>query len=192
FSHITDFAGYDHMLFVVGLCAVYRPSEWKKVGLLITAFTVGHCVTLLLAGRYGNFIEANTIEQLVALSIFLGGLYNLVFPLDWHRQKSGPVYLLVIGFGLLHGLAFSNFFRALGSEPDTIWKELLAFNIGVEVGQLMIVCWFFVLYLVLQNIAVHFFGQDEAGKERFHGYWYRLVSIGVMATGAYLVVERLG
>lgn len=149
FAHIADLAGYDHILFIVVLCAIYRLQEWRKVAVLVTAFTIGHSLTLGLAAM--NVIAVNTklIEFLIPLTIFATSIYNVVVhKFDQREIRSGTFnrtlninYVFALLFGLIHGMGFSNFFRSLtmpGKENDLI-LQLLAFNIGVEVGQLAIV-----------------------------------------------------
>lgn len=193
FEHVTDPAGYDHMLFVIGLCALLRPEQWKRVLGLVTAFTVGHCITLLLAGQStASFLPGSLVEQLVALSIFLAGAGNLYWL--WRRKTRNFTlyFILTFIFGLVHGLAFSNFFRALGSEPDELWRQLLAFNVGVEVGQLLTVAWFFLLLLLLRSLFARWLETaTETGNDRFQRAWSILVSFIVAAAGLYLMLERL-
>lgn len=191
FSHITDFEGYDHMLFVVGLCAIFRPSEWRRILVLITSFTIGHALTLILAGRYGNFLGATLTEQLVAMTIMLTGTYNLLVATQSNHQRRWPAYLLAGLFGLIHGLAFSNFFIALGSAPEDLWRELLAFNLGVELGQLTIVCWFFLLYLLVLRLAANFMGEAEEEQLTVHKYWSKTISLLVLLAGTWMLLERV-
>lgn len=149
FAHISDLAGYDHILFIVVLCAIYRLEEWRKVAILVTAFTLGHSLTLGLAAM--NIIGVNTklVEFLIPLTIFTTSIYNVIFhKFDQKEIRSGTFtrnlnvnYAFALIFGLIHGMGFSNFFRALtlpGGENDLL-LQLLAFNVGVELGQLAIV-----------------------------------------------------
>lgn len=191
FSHITDFEGYDHLLFVIGLCAIFRPVEWRRILILITSFTIGHGLTLILAGRYGNFLGATLTEQLVAVTIILTGLYNLFVPVVRTAKANWPAYALAGAFGLVHGLAFSNFFLALGSKPADLWRELLAFNIGVEVGQLTIVFWFFLLYLLVLRFAANFIGAEETEQLQVHHYWSKGISLIVLVAGLWMLVGRI-
>lgn len=147
FEHIADLAGYDHILFIVALCAIYQISEWRKVGILVTAFTLGHSLTLALAALDVIRVSAAWIEFLIPVTIFLTALYNTVIHKLGNEQegtfskKLNLNYLFALLFGLIHGMGFSNFFRSMlmpGEEGSLVW-QLLAFNIGVELGQLAIV-----------------------------------------------------
>ena len=147
FEHISDLAGYDHILFIVALCAIYRLSEWKRVAILVTAFTIGHSITLALAALDIVSFPSDWIEFLIPVTIVLTALYNVYF----HRfSAEGPAistrsinlnYFFALIFGLIHGMGFSNFFRAtlMPGEEGNFISQLLAFNIGVELGQLLIV-----------------------------------------------------
>ena len=146
FEHIADLKGYDHILFIVALCAVYPLKSWKKVALLVTAFTLGHSLTLALAMLDVIRIPAATVELLIPVTILLTALYNAALSEKqeqsglWTR-RSGAHYTLAATFGLIHGMGFSNFLRAmlLPGEENELWQQLLAFNLGVEVGQLLFV-----------------------------------------------------
>jgi hypothetical protein len=145
FEHISDLTGYDHILFIVALCAVYRPQQWKRVALLATAFTIGHSITLALA--VFNILPVNTrwIEFLIPVTIIATALYNVVAFRDKDSEPSGNLlrlnYIFATLFGLIHGMGFSNFLRSslLPGEENQLGVQLFAFNIGVEIGQLTIV-----------------------------------------------------
>lgn len=148
FEHISDLNGYDHILFIVALCAIYRLAEWRKVAVLVTAFTIGHSITLALAALDVITISTTWVEFLIPVTIVLTGLYNVYFfrfesdALSAFTSKSLNLnYFFALVFGLIHGMGFSNFFKASlfpGEEGELI-TQLLAFNIGVELGQLTIV-----------------------------------------------------
>ncbi len=159
YQHITDINGYDHILFVVALCAIYRITDWKKILVLVTAFTIGHSVTLALAAL--NIIEYSTdlIEFLIPVTIIFTCLTNLFHKssdslLD--KENFSPVrYLLALGFGLIHGMGFSNYLRSLLGKDQNIIPQLLAFNVGLEFGQVLIVAITMALsFLVLNGFQV--------------------------------------
>lgn len=147
FEHISDINGYDHILFIIALCAIYRLREWRKVAILVTAFTIGHSITLALAALDIIPINGELIEFLIPVTIFITAMYNVVV----HRFRENEEektfnrrvnlnYLFALLFGLIHGMGFSNFFRSLvGSQDNQFIQQLFAFNVGVELGQLMIV-----------------------------------------------------
>lgn len=138
FEHILDIKAYDHILFVVALCAVYRATQWKHILILVTAFTIGHSVTLALSALNIVRIPEDIIEFLIPLTIICTAVFNILKKEDTH-QKIMLNYGLAGFFGLIHGLGFSNFFKALMGKEENIIQFLFPFNIGVEVGQIIIV-----------------------------------------------------
>ena len=157
FQHITDLKGYDHILFVVALCAVFRLKDWKKVAVLITAFTIGHSVTLALATL--NIITYSTklIELLIPITIFLTCILNFFHKsAEYSLDRENPTYLrypMAMVFGLIHGMGFSNYLRSLLGKEESIWQPLLAFNVGLELGQLVIVA----ISLIISSLLLDVF-----------------------------------
>lgn len=150
FEHITDINGYDHMLFLLALCAAYVYSDWKKILVLVTAFTLGHSITLALAVL--NIIPVNGawIEFLIPVTIVATAVKNL-----FAKQEKAAIttYVMALGFGLIHGMGFSNYLRSL--LGDELLMPLFAFNVGLEVGQLIVVTIIFGLqYVVVNTISV--------------------------------------
>ncbi len=143
FAHITDLEGYDHILFVIALCAVYGLRDWQRVLVLVTAFTVGHSITLALATLRLFTYRTEVIEWLIPITILVTALANLAASgkSDAAVANRYPYarYVLALLFGLIHGLGFSNFLRSMLGREASIVQPLLAFNIGLEIGQLLIV-----------------------------------------------------
>ncbi|HBF88330.1 MAG TPA: HupE / UreJ protein [Bacteroidales bacterium] len=140
FDHIADFAGYDHILFILTLCTVYSLKQWKNLLVLITAFTVGHSITLVLGVLNLVSIPSNIIEFLIAFTIFITSVSNFfqagnIVSKNMHRVK----YLFVLFFGLIHGLGFSNYLRSFFGQEESFVLPLFAFNVGIELGQIIIV-----------------------------------------------------
>ncbi|WP_266203047.1 HupE/UreJ family protein [Pontibacter kalidii] len=142
FNHIFDFKAYDHMLFLLALSAIYTLQDWKKVLALVTSFTIGHSVTLALATLNIIRFDAALIEFLIPATILFTCIINF-FKLKGAASKQGTVLslhnLMAVIFGLIHGMGFSNFLRQMLGRNGNIWQQLLAFNIGIELGQLLIV-----------------------------------------------------
>ncbi|MEM1321695.1 MAG: HupE/UreJ family protein [Bacteroidota bacterium] len=165
FDHISDITAYDHILFIVALCAIYRLREWRKVLILVTAFTVGHSITLALAVLDIIQFPGDVIEFLIPLTILITSIYNVTRneSLD---QPSGQTftrslninYGFALFFGLIHGMGFSNFLKSTlmpGQESELV-TQLLAFNIGIELGQLLIVCCILVAsFIALNPLNIH-------------------------------------
>ncbi|MCC6725709.1 MAG: HupE/UreJ family protein [Saprospiraceae bacterium] len=150
FHHIADPKAFDHMLFVVTLCAVYRWTDWRKLLVLITAFTIGHSLTLVLAGLRILQVPSDLVEFLIPVTIVLTSLHNIAVSKATEggtfSRSVSTNYLLALFFGLIHGMGFANYFSALMGEAGNIVLPLFAFNVGIEVGQLAIVGVFFGLY----------------------------------------------
>jgi len=139
--HITDPGGIDHMVFLLALCAIYELKEWKNVLLLATAFTIGHSVTLFAAGFDIVVLSGSMIEMAIPITIFITALSNtgVVWRNSTALDSSKLRYIMAIIFGMIHGFGFSNYFRMMRIENESILEPLLMFNIGVEAGQVLIV-----------------------------------------------------
>ncbi len=150
--HITDLEGYDHMLFLLALCAPYASREYKKIIWLATAFTVGHSLTLALAALDVLRFSGNFIELLIPITIMLTALWNIVAGAFIKRPQAWVQYTIAACFGLIHGMGFSSYFRMMYSETGDLVKQLLLFNIGVELGQIIIIGLILLLLYILHKI----------------------------------------
>lgn len=179
FYHITDWKGYDHILFVMALCLPYFLKDWKQVLILITAFTTGHSVTLALSVFNKILIPSTWIEFLIPITIIITALENLF------RNNNQPKhvrfrYAAALLFGLIHGLGFSNYLRSMMGKSENIITQLLAFNIGLELGQLLI---------VLAVLMVSFiFVRLLSIKQR---EWTVFISGGIFGISFIMALERL-
>lgn len=153
FRHIADWQAFDHLLFIVTLCAVYRWTDWRRLLVLVTAFTIGHSLTLALTALDILRVPGGLVELLIPITIALTALHN-VWPKSQPANGKGvsAQYVIALGFGLIHGMGFANYFRSLFGEAGNIIKPLFAFNVGLELGQLLIVAVFFGLYFLLSQI----------------------------------------
>jgi hypothetical protein len=160
FRHISDLGAYDHILFLTALCAIYQFSEWKKVLILVTAFTIGHSVTLALATLKIVFFPTEVIEFLIPVTIVITCLFNFFSKTDSRNMQNQSMsyrYVTTAIFGLIHGLGFSNFLRGMLGKEESIVTPLLAFNIGLEIGQLLIV----LVILLLSGIITNFLRVEQ-------------------------------
>jgi ABC-type antimicrobial peptide transport system permease subunit len=140
FEHISDLKGYDHILFVTALAAVYPLRAWKQLVWLVTAFTVGHSLTLALATLRLIEIPTNLIEFLIPVTILFTCLVNIFSSQAAHDERRNWLkYSGATFFGLIHGLGFSNFLRQILGAEENLLMPLFAFNVGLKVGQLFIV-----------------------------------------------------
>lgn len=149
-QHILDLQGFDHILFVLALCAVFVPRDWKKILLLVTSFTIGHTLTLGLATFRLINVNGELIEFLIPLTIAITALSTIFKPRPTISKGIQFAYVYALFFGLIHGLGFSNYLRELLGSEASIWYPLLAFNLGLELGQVVIVG----AYLVVTSILV--------------------------------------
>lgn len=143
-GHISDLDAFDHILFIIALCVIYEWKDWKRLIVLVTAFTIGHSITLFLATLGMIKFESNLIEFLIPLTIIITAANNIRRPKPPQRGLNIN-YLFALFFGFIHGMGFSNFLKAMLGKEESIFQPLLAFNIGIEVGQLFIVVIFFIL-----------------------------------------------
>ncbi len=138
--HIISFKSYDHILFLVVLTVPYFFRDWKRLLLLVSSFTLGHTLSLLL-GVYDIInLKANVTEWLIPFTIIIMAIYN-VFT-SGKASKYGNsiiIFSLVLFFGFIHGLGFANAFESLVSSSESTLLSVLEFAIGIEVGQFVIV-----------------------------------------------------
>lgn len=180
-NHILDYQyGYDHILFIIALCALYVTRDWKKVLVLVTAFTIAHSLTLALVALEIISVPAKVVEFLIPLTIFITAFSNLFKSEESINEKRMQMnYGYALFFGLIHGLGFSNYFRAILGTDRSIVPQLFAFNIGLEFGQLLIVA----VFLVAGFIVV-----DLVGVARRD--WKLVISSGVAGIAIILMKDR--
>ncbi len=134
-------AAIDHILFLVALCALFSIKDWKKLLVLITAFTIGHSITLALAILDFIPINVRLVELLIPITIMITALFN-IYTLwkdkHYRNQKSSVQYLMAMGFGWIHGMGFSNYLRSTLFPGENLLGQLFSFNIGIEIGQILI------------------------------------------------------
>jgi len=177
FKHIITITGYDHIVFVLVLCAGYTINEAKKVLILVTAFTIGHSITLALSTLKIVSISSNLIEFLIPATIFVTALSNV---LPFKSRNNRFIYMITLFFGLIHGLGFSNYLKELLGKHSNIFTPLLAFNIGLELGQLLILA----AYFLLLAISVYLFKvRDNFWRIFVSGIAFGISSILLIETG---------
>ena len=185
--HIVDIEAMDHILFLVALAAIYRFRDLRKVFWVITAFTVGHSITLALAVTGLLTLPSNIVEFLIPVTIVATGIENLMVRDREHAMWGGryrPVFAGV--FGLVHGAGFANYLKAL--FVDRLAVPLFGFNVGIELGQVVVLC----------AIAIVFAAVDQAitAARQPGASWQPLrarvvaVSLLVVAVGSAWAVER--
>ena len=138
-SHILDLDGIDHLLFILAITVFFSLSQWRKLALLITAFTIGHSITLVLSVYDIFTLPRDIIEQLIPITIIVTCINNFIKVYKPTQINYQLLYTTVLIFGCIHGLAFSNFLKMAFFEDDNLLASLVGFNIGIELGQLIIV-----------------------------------------------------
>lgn len=185
-KHILDLQGYDHMLFLVALCIPFILKDWRKVLVLATAFTIGHSITLGLNTLELVKFPSVWIEFLIPLTIVLTAIFDFIYQ---SKIKSVYHYLLAMFFGLIHGMGFSNFLRSsvFPGEESQLISQLLAFNIGIEVGQIIIVI---ILLFLLEGLfrLTQYFSKNNPPTKRI--IYKSILSIIVAVWAAYMCIDR--
>ena len=151
FDHIINYQALDHILFIVALTVIYDIKMIKKIIILITAFTVGHTLTLILSTLTLIQYDQKIIEFAIPLTIAVTAINNIRKRNQALSEGVNPSYYLALFFGLIHGLGFSNYLKAL-LIGDNILLELFSFNIGVEIGQIVIVLFFLCIGFIFSKI----------------------------------------
>lgn len=147
--HIADLNGYDHILFLMVLCCSYPITQWKQILINITAFTLGHSFTLALSVLNIINIDSSLIEFLIPITILITCLYNLR---NWNTttlKMQKTTYWIAAFFGLIHGLGFATLLKQMLGKEESIIMPLFSFNLGLEIGQLIIIFVIILLSVVL-------------------------------------------
>jgi hypothetical protein len=151
FRHIMDINGSDHMLFILALVIRYIAADWKKILILVTSFTIGHSITLALSTLDWIYFPMLLIELLIPITILMTALSNLLVKDFSFSSKYHIIYYLALFFGLIHGLGFSNYLKSLLGKEESILLPLFSFNLGLELGQLLILGGILVFSFLILN-----------------------------------------
>lgn len=150
-NHVLDLQAYDHVLFLMVLVAAYSLKQWKELLWLVTAFTLGHTLTLALSTYKLISVNAAIVEFLIPATIVFTAVLNL-FSAGKTSGMSKLILFLSFCFGWIHGLGFSNYFKMLIAGSDTKLLQLIEFSLGIEAAQLFIVVIITALFLLLHTI----------------------------------------
>ena len=179
-EHIIDWNGLDHILFIAVLAAIYMLKDWKQVLILVTAFTIGHTITLILSEKQLIEIDTALIEFLIPCTILITAITNL-FQKTFTPKAIRINYFLALFFGLIHGLAFANNLRFIIAQDQSFAWSMFSFSLGLELGQILIV------FLILL-IAQFFISVVKVNRRD----WVIFVSAAVFALALEMAVERGG
>ncbi|MBK7122751.1 MAG: HupE/UreJ family protein [Chitinophagaceae bacterium] len=176
--HIIAWGAFDHLLFVLALSAIYLIGNWKQVLILVTAFTIGHSVTLALSVYDLVRANDNWVEFLIPCTIAVTAIFNLLQQ-DFNPRSLRLNYILALFFGLIHGLGFANAIRFMMAKDQSIGWSLFGFNIGLEAGQIVVV-----LLILLVSYGV----VNKAGLNR--KWWVWGLSIFALIMSLKMIWER--
>lgn len=178
-QHIVSTEALDHILFITALAAVYLLQDWKKVLILVTAFTIGHSLTLALSVYDVVRFSEKWVEFLIPCTIAVTALFNLRWKQNTGRQVQLN-YFFALFFGLIHGMGFANTIRFMLSKDESIAWPLLSFNIGLEAGQIFIVSIILAVSYLLVNVI-----------KLQRSWWVLALSFICLAIAANMIIDRL-
>jgi HupE / UreJ protein len=178
-EHIISKDALDHQLFILALACVYTIGDIKRVLILVTAFTIGHSLTLALSVYDVIRFSSKWVEFLIPCTIFVTALNNL-FQVDREGKSARINYYLALCFGLIHGMGFANAIRIMLARDQTIGWGLFGFNIGLEAGQIFVVA----IILITGILFLNFLKVKRRD-------WIFFLSSGVFALALKMAMERL-
>jgi hypothetical protein len=177
--HIISADALDHQLFILALAAVYTFQDIKKVLILVTAFTIGHSLTLALSVLDVIRFSSTWVEFLIPCTIFITALNNVI-QIGKKGLSTKINYYLALLFGLIHGMGFANSVRMMLAKDQSIGPGLFGFNVGLEAGQIVVVA----LILLFAYIFI------SLGRLQRRD-WIFFISAGVFALALKMAIERL-
>ncbi len=152
--HVLDSNAYDHVLFLVALVVPYTFKNWKRILLLVSLFTIGHTLSLLLSVFNIVTVKANIVEFLIPITILItAGFHLLTAGKTAKNDKISFIAIVTLFFGIIHGLGFSTYFKSIlpGNATDKL-LPLLEFALGIEAAQIIVVFCILVLAYIMQTV----------------------------------------
>lgn len=177
-EHIITIEALDHILFIAALAAIYMLKDWKQVLILITAFTIGHTITLILSTKELVEVKESLIEFLIPCTIVITAISNL-FQKSFTPKAVRINYFLALFFGLVHGLAFANTLRMILASDQSFALSMFSFSVGLELGQVLIVA----VILLLSQLFIRVLNVDRR-------HWVIFVSAVVFGLALEMALER--
>lgn len=153
-KHVLDIHAYDHVLFLIALAIPFSFKDWKRVVLLVTLFTIGHSMALMLSVFEIVTIKVNVVELLIPITILTTALFNLFTAgKSSKKERINLVFFITLFFGIIHGLGFSNYFKSiLGGTASSKVLPLSEFALGIEAAQVVVVFVVLVLSYIVQTV----------------------------------------
>jgi hypothetical protein len=176
--HIINWEALDHLMFIAALSAIYLLKDWKQVLILVTAFTIGHSLTLVLSVFYIISFNSKWVEFLIPCTIVITAFTNL-FQKNFTARSIRINYFLALSFGLIHGMGFANALRIMLAKDQSFGWDLLGFNLGLEAGQIVVV----VILLAIAAIILNVFKVNR--RE-----WVIFLSAAVFSVALQMAMQR--
>lgn len=185
FRHIVSMDASDHLLFLVALAAVYRPRDWRAALLVVSAFTVGHSITLALAATHVLRLPVSLVEFLIPITIMVTCIENVLLRdvqiVGWRRWRRPA---LAATFGLVHGAGFASYLDSL--MMTEIARPLFGFNVGIEMGQILVLS-------VIAAVCVTIDAMLARVRDVAAGFHWRVVGVSaaVLIVASRIAWERM-
>lgn len=153
-KHVLDIHAYDHVLFLIALAVPFSFRDWKRIVLLVTLFTIGHTMALMLSVFGIIAVKVNVVELLIPITIVITALFNLFTAGKSSKKESiNVVFFITLFFGIIHGLGFSNYFKSiLGGDAASKVLPLSEFALGIEAAQIVVVFVVLILSYIVQTV----------------------------------------
>lgn len=179
FSHVWDWQGYDHLLFLAALCLPFSTRQWKSLLWLITCFTIGHSLSLILASLEVVKVSSIWIEFLIPVSIAGTAVYNMIYARAVWVRNNQLVMWVTLFFGLVHGFGFAGYFELIRDVDQPLWSSLLFFALGIEGAQIVLGA----LMLLLSFVVLNVLGRNRRD-------WVLVVSSVIIGILLPIIIER--
>ena len=179
FSHVWDRQGYDHLLFLAALCLPFSARQWKPLLWLITCFTIGHSLSLILASLEVLEVSSSWIEFLIPVSIAATAVYNMIYAQRLWVRSNRLVMWVTLFFGLVHGFGFAGYFELIRDVEQPLWSSLLFFALGIEGAQIVLGT----LMLLLSFVVLNVFDRNRRD-------WILVVSSVIIGILLPIIIER--
>jgi hypothetical protein len=153
-KHVLDINAYDHVLFLIALTVPYAFKDWRRLLILISLFTLGHTLALILSVFGIVYIKVNLVEFIIPITILIVALFNLFTAGKNNKNESiSLIAIVTLFFGIIHGLGFSNYFKTIlpGNTTDKL-LPLSEFALGIEAAQIIVVFIVLIASYIVQTV----------------------------------------
>ena len=178
-EHIISKDALDHQLFILALIAIFSFRDWKKVLILVTAFTIGHSLTLVLSALDVFRFPSDWVEFLIPCTIVFTALDNIIFSKNEKKLIQLNYYLALL-FGLIHGMGFANSVRMMLAKEQDITLPLFGFNVGLELGQIVVVAIALFIHYIFSEVL-----------KLSNKIWIYIISVPIFIFALKMALERI-